>query len=66
MKMMKCSLAGANALVLLMLPLGAAAAPMTLNLTAGNMLAQTHSHAIIMNTTGTFRQLSGRDRKSVV
>ena len=60
MKMMKCSLAGANALVLLMLPLGAAAAPMTLNLTAGNMLAQTHSHAIIMNTTGTFRQLSGR------
>ncbi|MDE8346569.1 MAG: YceI family protein [Acidocella sp.] len=40
-------------------PLGASAAPMTLSLTAGNMLAQTHSHAIIMNITGTFRQLSG-------
>ena len=60
MKIMKCSLAGANFLLLLMLPLGAAAAPMTLDLTAGNMLAQTHSHAFIINTTGTFRQLSGR------
>ncbi len=38
----------------------AVAAPMTLQLTPGNMLAQTHSHAIIMTVTGTFRQLSGR------
>jgi polyisoprenoid-binding protein YceI len=60
MKMTKCSLAGAGSLALLALPPGAAAAPMTLDLTAGNMLAQTHSHAIIINTTGTFRQLSGR------
>jgi polyisoprenoid-binding protein YceI len=37
----------------------AKAAPMVLPLTAGNMLAQTHSHAIIMNITGTYRQLSG-------
>jgi polyisoprenoid-binding protein YceI len=37
----------------------AQAAPMVLQLTAGNMLAQTHSHAIIMNITGTYRQLSG-------
>jgi polyisoprenoid-binding protein YceI len=60
MKTMKYSLAGAGSLALLALPPGAAAVPMTLDLTAGNMLAQTHSHAIIINTTGTFRQLSGR------
>jgi polyisoprenoid-binding protein YceI len=42
-----------------LLPLSAAAAPMTLALSPGNMLAQTHSHAIIMGVTGTFRQLSG-------
>jgi polyisoprenoid-binding protein YceI len=59
MKMMKCGMACASSVALLMFPLCAAAAPMTLNLTAGNMLAQTHSHAIIINTTGTFRQLSG-------
>ena len=41
------------------LPFGAFAAPMTLPLTAGNMLAQTHSHAIILNVTGTFQKLSG-------
>lgn len=44
-------------------PLGivkpAAADPMVLPLTAGNMLAQTHSHAIILNITGTYRQLAG-------
>ncbi|OYV35887.1 MAG: hypothetical protein B7Z80_17135 [Rhodospirillales bacterium 20-64-7] len=43
----------------LTLPQLASAAPMTLQLTAGNMLAQTHSHAMIMSVTGTFRQLSG-------
>jgi polyisoprenoid-binding protein YceI len=37
----------------------AAAAPMVLPLTPGNMLAQTHSHAMIMTITGTYRQLSG-------
>jgi polyisoprenoid-binding protein YceI len=54
---MKQYLLGGCALI--MLPLSAAAAPMTLPLTAGNMLAQTHSHAIIMGVTGTFRKLSG-------
>jgi polyisoprenoid-binding protein YceI len=44
---------------LLALPCGAAAQPMVLNLTAGNMLAQTHSRAIILSLTGTFTQLSG-------
>jgi len=39
--------------------LPAVAAPMTLPLTAGDMLAQTHSSALIMSVTGTFRQLSG-------
>lgn len=43
----------------LILPLGAVAAPMTLKLTAGDMLAQTHSHAVFLTVTGTFRQLSG-------
>jgi polyisoprenoid-binding protein YceI len=37
----------------------ASAQPMTLPLTAGNMLAQTHSRAIIISVTGTFQQLSG-------
>ncbi|OYV61939.1 MAG: hypothetical protein B7Z71_03265, partial [Acidocella sp. 21-58-7] len=37
----------------------AAADPMVLPLTAGNMLAQTHSHAIILTITGTYRSLSG-------
>jgi len=40
-------------------PFAAHAQPMILPLTAGDMLAQTHSHAIILNVTGTFRQLSG-------
>lgn len=42
------------------LPATAAAAPMTLQLTPADMLAQTHSHAIIVSVTGTFRQLWGR------
>ncbi len=37
----------------------AAAAPMTLPLSAADMLAQTHSHAVILNITATFRQLTG-------
>jgi polyisoprenoid-binding protein YceI len=37
----------------------ACAAPETLQLTAGNMLAQTHSGAILFTVTGTYRQLSG-------
>lgn len=37
----------------------AQAAPEQLRLTAGNMLAQTHSHAVIINITGTVRKLSG-------
>jgi polyisoprenoid-binding protein YceI len=45
---------------LTMLPLAAAAQPMTMALTRGNMLAQTHSHALILSVTGTYRQLSGR------
>ncbi len=40
-------------------PPAANAAPMQLQLTAGDMLAQTHSHAIIISVTGTYRQLSG-------
>jgi len=46
-------------LLVTLLPAAAAAAPMVLQLTAGNMLAQTHSHAMILSITGTFRQLSG-------
>ncbi len=41
------------------LTLPAAAAPMVLQLTPGNMLAQTRSSAMMMSTTSTFRQLSG-------
>jgi polyisoprenoid-binding protein YceI len=44
---------------LLLCPVTATAAPMTLNLTPENMLAQTHSHAVFMTITGTFQQLSG-------
>jgi polyisoprenoid-binding protein YceI len=47
------------AAVAALFPLAAAAQPMSLQLTRGNMLAQTHSHAIILNVTGTYRQLSG-------
>jgi polyisoprenoid-binding protein YceI len=49
----------AAAALLIALAPGAQAAPMVLQLTAGNMLAQTHSHAIILNITGKFQQLSG-------
>jgi len=49
----------AAATLLTSLASGAQAAPMVLQLTAGNMLAQTHSHAIILNITGKFQQLSG-------
>ncbi len=41
------------------LPCLAQAAPMTMQLTAGNMLAQTHSTAIILSITGTYQELSG-------
>ena len=37
----------------------ALAAPETLRLTPGNMLAQTHSSAILFTITGTYRQLTG-------
>ncbi len=37
----------------------AQAAPETLQLTPGNMLAQTHSGAILFTVTGTYRQLAG-------
>jgi polyisoprenoid-binding protein YceI len=37
----------------------ASAAPMSLPLTAADMLAQTHSHAIIMSITGTYGKLTG-------
>ena len=57
MKLKKQTVAG---LILTLLPFAAAAQPMTLQLTKGNMLAQTHSHALIMGVTGTFRKLSGR------
>jgi len=52
-------LLGAIALVPVTFAAPAQAAPMALQLTAGNMLAQTHSHAIIMTVTGTYRQLHG-------
>jgi polyisoprenoid-binding protein YceI len=50
--------AGTAALSLLFAQ-AATAAPMTLPLTAADMLAQTHSHAVIINVTGTYRQLTG-------
>ncbi len=51
---------GASGLALSMIPFTAAAAPMVLPLNATDMLAQTHSHAMIMTVTGTFRTLEGR------
>jgi polyisoprenoid-binding protein YceI len=57
---MRNHLLGASALALLLFPAVADAAPQTLQLTPQDMLAQTHSHAIIMTVTGTFKQLSGR------
>ncbi len=48
---------GAASLALLAQP--AFAAPMSLPLSAADMLAQTHSHAIIMTVTGTYRKLTG-------
>jgi polyisoprenoid-binding protein YceI len=56
---MKTHLLCATMLGALLLAPAASASPMTLQLTAGNMLAQTHSHAIILTVTGTFSQLSG-------
>ncbi len=47
------------ALLLMLLPGTALAQPMTMKLSAGNMLAQTHSHSMMFTITGTFRQLSG-------
>lgn len=38
----------------------AVAAPETMRLTPGNMLAQTHSRAMLFNISGTYRQLYGR------
>jgi len=52
-------LLGATALGALVVAASAQAAPMVLSLTPGNMLAQTHSHAIILTITGTYQQLSG-------
>jgi polyisoprenoid-binding protein YceI len=50
---------GAAAFGALIMAGSARAAPMVLSLTPGNMLAQTHSHAIILSITGTYQQLSG-------
>lgn len=55
---MKLILVAGLALPLAM-PSGAVAAPIILALTPGNMLAQTHSRAMMIATTATFRQLSG-------
>jgi len=57
--MKKILLLCALAFAPLTLAIPAHAAQMSLQLTAGNMLAQTHSHAIIMNITGTYRELHG-------
>jgi polyisoprenoid-binding protein YceI len=58
-KTMRRHLLGACALIFATLPLGAAAAPMTMALTPGNMLAQTHSRGMFLPVTGTFRQFAG-------
>ena len=57
--MRRILLTGASALGALAVVSSAQAAPMVLSLTPGNMLAQTHSHAIILSITGTYQQLSG-------
>jgi len=57
--MKKILLLSALALAPVSLAHPAHAAQMSLQLTPGDMLAQTHSHAIIMNVTGTYRQLHG-------
>jgi polyisoprenoid-binding protein YceI len=57
--MNKINLLGAAALSNIFLAQAATAAPMSLQLTAADMLAQTHSHAIIMTVTGTYQKLSG-------
>jgi polyisoprenoid-binding protein YceI len=57
--MKKTLLLGAIALSPITLIKPAAAEPMVLQLSAANMLAQTHSHAIILNITGTYQQLAG-------
>jgi polyisoprenoid-binding protein YceI len=46
-------------MAMLLLPSTALAQPMTLKLTAGNMLARTYSHSMVFTITGTFKQLSG-------
>jgi hypothetical protein len=44
-------------MAMLLLPSAALAQPMTLKLTAGNMLARTYSHSMVFTITGTFKQL---------
>jgi len=45
--------------LLTFLPFAASAAPVTLQLSAANMVAQTHSHAVFLTITGTYQKLSG-------
>ncbi len=47
------------AAMMLLSGVAAQAAPETMPLTPGNMRAETHSHAMIMTVTGTYRQLTG-------
>jgi polyisoprenoid-binding protein YceI len=47
------------ALFVLLYPLTSYAATLTLTLSPADMLAQTHSRAMFVSVTGTFRQLSG-------
>lgn len=54
-----CYLAGAAAVAALFVPLMASAAPVSLTLSPADMLAQTHSRAMFVSVTGTFRQLAG-------
>ena len=56
MKLSTLVLAG---LAVLTVPPRALASPITLPLNPGDMLAQTHSRAMMIATTGTFRSLSG-------
>jgi len=56
---MKSRIFGASMLVALLLPAAVQAAPVTMALNPGNMLAQTHSRAVFVTVTGTFTQLSG-------
>jgi len=56
---MKSRIFGAGMLVALLSPAALQAAPVTIALNPGNMLAQTHSRAMFITVTGTFSQLSG-------